>query len=93
MSKGVISILNNNYYKKYIIDVYYVSNLNHHILSIGLLSQHGYDIRFKDSMYTILDKLPSIGFNVNTKTTKNSILTLNMESVICHVYMHKMFQA
>jgi hypothetical protein len=81
LGKGVVSVLTKKNEKKYILDVFYVPNLRHNLISIGQLSQNGYDVRFKDSTCTILDKPPSRRLVAKVQMTKNRMFPLNLRSV------------
>ena len=59
MGKGRVNILTKKGEKKYISDVYFVSGLEHNLMSIGQLMQKGYNVFFKTNVCTILDRPPS----------------------------------
>ena len=54
--KGNITIVNNLDEKKDIHDGYYVHSLKHNLLSIGEISENGFEFKFKGPKYTIIDK-------------------------------------
>jgi hypothetical protein len=81
LGKGVVSVLTKKNEKKDILDVFYVPNIRHNLISIGQLIQNCYDVRFKDSTCTILDKPPSIRLVENFQMSKNKMFPLNPRSV------------
>jgi hypothetical protein len=81
LGKGVLLVLTKKNEKKEIIDVFYVPNLRHNLIIIGQLSQNGYDVKFKDSTCTILDKPPSRRLVAKVQITKNIMFQLNMRNV------------
>ena len=50
-------ILSKQNEKKDILEVYYANGLKYNPISVGQLSQHGYEVTFKGPTCTILDKL------------------------------------
>ena len=53
---GVVLVLTKQDEKKDISDVFYVSSLKHNLMSVGQMSQHGYEVTFTGPTCTILDK-------------------------------------
>ena len=53
--KGVVLVLTKQGEVKNILDVYYVPNIKHNLLSVGKLMVHGYDVTFHNNTCTILN--------------------------------------
>jgi hypothetical protein len=53
--KGVVPVLTKQGEVKNILDVYYVPNIKHNLLSVGKLMAHGYDVTFHNNTCTILN--------------------------------------
>jgi hypothetical protein len=80
MGKGSINIRTKQGEEKHISDVYYVSGLQHNLISIGQLLQKGYRIYFENGECLILDKKPSNRIIAKVKMTKNRMFPLRIQS-------------
>jgi hypothetical protein len=60
--------------------VYYVQGLKHNLISVGQLSQHGYDVVFKGIVCTIHDKPPSNRVIAQIKMTSNRMYPIILKN-------------
>ena len=65
--------------KKDILEVYYVNGLKDNLISLGQLTQHGYEVTFKGPTCRILDKSPSKRLIANITMKKNRLYSLWMK--------------
>lgn len=77
---GTVSVLSKNNEKKCIREVYYVQGLKHNLISVGQLSQHGYDVVFKGIVCTIYDKPPSNRVIAQIKRTSNRMYPIILKN-------------
>jgi hypothetical protein len=77
---GTIYVLSKNNEKKCIREVYYVQGLKHNLISVGQLSQHGYDVVFKGIVCTIHDKPPSNRVIAQIKMTSNCMYPIILKN-------------
>jgi hypothetical protein len=76
--KGVVPILTKQGEVKNILDVYYVPNIKHNLLSVGQLMVHDYDVTFHNNTCTILNQTKRLVAKV--PMTKNILFPLEMRS-------------
>jgi hypothetical protein len=76
--KGVVSVLTKQGEVKNILDVYYVPNIKHNLLSVGQLMTHGYDVNFHNNTCTILNQTKRLVAKV--PMTKNRLFPLERRS-------------
>jgi hypothetical protein len=77
---GIVSVLSKNNEKKCIREVYYVQGLKHNLISVGQISQHGYDVVFKGIVCTIYDKPPSNRVIAQIKMTSNRMYPIILKN-------------
>jgi hypothetical protein len=77
---GTVSVLSKNNEKKSIREVYDVQGLKHNLISVGQLSQHGYDVVFKGIVCTIYDKPPSNRVIAQIKMTSNRMYPIILKN-------------
>ena len=71
IGKGMVNILTKQKQKRHIPDVYYALGLKHNIISVGQLTQKGYNVIFKGDDCIIYDKPPNKRLIAKIKMTKN----------------------
>ena len=78
LGKGVVTIVSNQDETMDNLNVDYVPTLKHNLISVGKLSENGYEIKFNNPICTILDKPPSKGFIAHVNMTKNRMFPLRL---------------
>ena len=61
-------------------NVYYVQNMKHNLMSVGKMSENGFDVKFRRTTCTIFDKPPSQRVIENIEMTKNRMYPLVMRN-------------
>ena len=74
----MVSIQTKQGQKRYIQDVYYALGLKHNLISVGQLTQKGYDIILKANYCFIYNKPPIKMLIARVKMTKNRMYPLSM---------------
>ena len=78
MGKGMVHIFNQTRGEMHIWDLYYALGLKHNIISVGQLTQKGYNVIFKGDDCFIYDKSPSKRLISRVNMTKNRMYHLVM---------------
>jgi hypothetical protein len=79
MGKCAINVITNSG-KKTILDVYFVPDLKHNLISVGQLTQKGYRVSFENNVCTIFDIPPSKMVIAKIKMKNNRMFPLHMKS-------------
>eukprot|EP00253_Pinus_taeda_P036239 PITA_36239 len=78
MGKGEVKIFTKKGEKKTIADVYYVPGMRCNLLSIGQLVHKGYNVFFKNDVFTIMDIAPNKRCVAEVKMTRNRMFPLRI---------------
>jgi hypothetical protein len=87
MGKGMVNIHNKQGHKIHVPDVYYTPGLKDNLISVGQLTENGYDVIFKGNDSFIYDKPPSDMLISRVKMIKNRMYTLSMKYDRQDVYL------
>eukprot|EP00253_Pinus_taeda_P032692 PITA_32692 len=82
MGKGEVKIFTKKGEKKTIADVYCVPGMRCNLLSIGQLVHKGYNVFFKNDVYTIMDITPSKRCIAEVKMTRNRMFPLRIRAYL-----------
>lgn len=77
--KGIIYVMSKHNEVKEILHVYHVNGLKHNLISVGQLTQNGYQVIFKVHACTILDKPSNKCLISHITMTKNTLYPLWMK--------------
>lgn len=80
LGRGTVTVLSKQNEKRDIHNVYYVQDLKHNLLSVGQMSENGFDVKFKGTTCIMFDKPPSQRVIAKIEMTKNRMYPLVMRN-------------